>query len=74
MCAAHGRSRKEMQDAAAAMSAGFAEADAEARQEFESAREEIKNRDSEEYNILKIQLEGIIEELEGHFEAVSNNE
>lgn len=35
-----------------------------------SPREEIKNRNSEEYNILKIQLEGIIEELEGHFEAV----
>lgn len=40
------------------------------RPENAPGREEIKNRNSEEYNILKIQLEGIIEELEGHFEAV----
>jgi hypothetical protein len=39
-----------------------------------SPREEIKNRNSEEYNVLKIQLEGIIEELEGHFEAVSQHD
>lgn len=37
-------------------------------QDFEAQREEIKNRNSEEYNVLKIQLEGIIEELERHFE------
>ncbi|GBF98175.1 hypothetical protein Rsub_10675 [Raphidocelis subcapitata] len=69
IAASHARQRKEMADVASAMSAGFAEAEGEARQEFESAREEIKNHNSEEYNILKIQLEGIIEELEGHFEA-----
>jgi hypothetical protein len=28
---------------------------------------------SEEYNVLKIQLEGIIEELERHFEQVSRS-
>ncbi len=39
-------------------------------QEFEAQREEIKNRNSEDYNVLKIQLEGIIEELERHFEQV----
>jgi len=38
------------------------------QQDFEAQREEIKNRNSEEYNVLKIQLEGIIEELERHFE------
>lgn len=55
---------------ASAMQVEFGEADNDAKQEFESAREELKNRDSEDYNVLKIQLEGIIEELERHFEQV----
>ena len=38
-------------------------------QEFETAREELRNRASEEYNVLKIQLEGQIEELERTIEA-----
>lgn len=38
MAASHARQRKEMQDVAAAMQAGFSEAEAEARQEYESAR------------------------------------
>lgn len=32
---------------------------------------QVRNRNSEEYNVLKIQLEGIIEELERHFEQAS---
>jgi len=44
-----------------AMDGEFNDAENELRQEFESQREEIKNRNSEEYNVLKIQLEGIIE-------------
>lgn len=39
----------------------------QARQEFESTREEIKNRNSEEYNVLKLQLEGTIDDLEQQF-------
>lgn len=57
-----------MNDMMAAMEHEFQEAENEARHEFESVREEIKNRNSEEYNVLKIQLEGTIEELERHFE------
>lgn len=41
----------------------------QALQEFETAREELRNRASEEYNVLKIQLEGQIEELERTIEA-----
>ena len=41
----------------------------QALQEFETAREELRNRTSEEYNVLKIQLEGQIEELERTIEA-----
>lgn len=65
---AHSRQKKDMNDMIAAMENEFLEAENELRQEFESQREEIKNRNSEEYNVLKIQLEGIIEELERHFE------
>ena len=47
----------------------FERAKQEAQQEFESQREEIKNRNSEEYNVLKISLESTIEDLEKHFEV-----
>ena len=44
MSFSHSRQKKEMADLMAAMEAEFAEADSEARQEFETAREEIRNR------------------------------
>ena len=69
MTSSHNRQKKEMADLMTAMEGEFAEADSEARQEFEAAREEIRNRSSEEYNVLKISLEGQIEELERTFEA-----
>eukprot|EP00232_Nephroselmis_pyriformis_P026137 CAMPEP_0182864200 /NCGR_PEP_ID=MMETSP0034_2-20130328/7042_1 /TAXON_ID=156128 /ORGANISM="Nephroselmis pyriformis, Strain CCMP717" /LENGTH=528 /DNA_ID=CAMNT_0024996449 /DNA_START=166 /DNA_END=1749 /DNA_ORIENTATION=+ len=65
----HVKQKKDMQDIMAAMEQEFEQAEAEARQEFESQREEIKNRNSEEYNVLKISLESTIEELERHFES-----
>mgnify|MGYP003684409293 CR=1 FL=1 len=42
-------------------------------QEFESAKEEIKNKNSEEYNVLRFTLEGLIEELERHFDDAHAN-
>ena len=65
---AHSRQKKDMNDMMTAMEQGFQDAENEARHEFESVREEIKNRNSEEYNVLKIQLNGTIEDLERHFE------
>lgn len=38
-------------------------------QEFESQREEIKNKNSEDYNVMKITLESNINELEKKFEV-----
>ncbi|GMH33964.1 hypothetical protein BSKO_01798 [Bryopsis sp. KO-2023] len=64
----HNKQVKDMTDMMNAMEQEFSHAEGEARQEFESQREEVKNRNSEEYNVLKIQLEGTIEELERHFE------
>ena len=37
-------------------------------QEFEAQREEVKNKNSEDYNVLKISLESSIDELEKYFE------
>ena len=58
MASSHNRQKKEMADLMTAMEGEFAEADSE-----------IRNRSSEEYNVLKISLEGQIEELERTFEA-----
>lgn len=66
--AQHSRQRKDFLDVIEAMQHEFAEAESEAKQDFEAAREEIRNRASEEYNVLKISLESTIEELERHFE------
>eukprot|EP01029_Cantina_marsupialis_P001879 TRINITY_DN116_c4_g1_i1.p1 TRINITY_DN116_c4_g1~~TRINITY_DN116_c4_g1_i1.p1 ORF type:complete len:503 (-),score=175.67 TRINITY_DN116_c4_g1_i1:227-1735(-) len=41
----------------------------ETRQEFEQLREEVKNRDLEDVNVLRITLDAQIEELERHFET-----
>jgi hypothetical protein len=71
--ASHARHKKEMLDIMATMEAEFNEQESEARQEFESTREEIKNRNMEEYNVLRFTLEGFIEELERHFDAAHAN-
>merc|ERR1712025_1175667 len=62
------RHRKEMSDMMDAMESEFAEVEAEAKHDIESQREEIKNKNSEDYNVLKISLESTIDELERHFD------
>lgn len=66
--AVHEEKVHEMEDLIHAMEAEFNEAEGDDRQDFEASREEIKNKNSEEYNVLKIQLEGNVEELERSFE------
>ena len=58
----------EMSNLIQVMENECAEVEGEDRQEFESQREEIKNKNAEEYNVLKIQLEGNIEGLERQFD------
>ena len=58
-----------MLDILAQMEYDFNEQENDARQEFEATREEIKNKNSEEYNVLRFTLEGLIEELERHFDS-----
>lgn len=58
----------EMKKLIAVMENEQAESEADCKQEFEAQREEIKNKNSEEYNVLKIQLEGSVEDLEHQFD------
>lgn len=69
----HGTHVTEMKDVLAVMEKEFQEEELDARQEFEGAREEIKNKNSEEYNVLRFTLEGLIEELERHFDSAHAN-
>lgn len=49
------------------------EREAEAKHSFEQLREEIRNRNLEEINMLRISLDAQIEELEQHFETAHLN-
>jgi len=73
MTTSHGRHKKELLDIMALMESEFKDHELEARQDFESAREEIKNKNSEDYNVLRFTLEGLIEELERHFDSAHAN-
>lgn len=66
--ACHEQRMKETGELIHAMETEFADAEGEDRQEFDAQREEIKNKNSEEYNVLKIQLEGNVEEFERKFD------
>jgi hypothetical protein len=48
--------------------AQFNEMDAEVKQEHETQREEIRNKNLEDINVLRITLDSTIEDLEQHFE------
>ncbi|TMW64998.1 hypothetical protein Poli38472_009165 [Pythium oligandrum] len=49
------------------------EKEAETRQEHEQLREEIRNKNLEDINVLRITLDSMIEELEQHFETAHLN-
>jgi dynein regulatory complex subunit 2 len=65
----HNRERTEIEDIMAAVEADERDREAEAKTEHETLREEIRNKNLEDINVLRIQLESNIEELERHFEA-----
>lgn len=66
--AAHQRQRRDLLELMRAMEEAHERAEHDALAAFETAREEIKNRDGEEYNALKFSLEAAVEALEKHFE------
>ena len=62
--ATHRKRRDEMLELIDAMERQHAESNARAQNDFETAREEIKNRNGEEYNALRLTLEQSIDALE----------
>ena len=65
----HNMEKTELMDIMAAVEADEQERAQEAKTEHETLREEIRNRNLEDINVLRITLESNIEELERHFEA-----
>ena len=65
----HEHSCAELHNVMGAMEAAQAEKRAEASQEHETLREEIRNKNLEDINMLRITLDSTIEDLEQHFET-----
>ena len=66
--ASHSRRRDDMHELIAAMEREHADATARAQNDFETAREEIKNRNGEDYNALRLTLETSVEALQAAME------
>jgi len=69
----HGREVGELNNIMAAIDAEEKERENEMRTEHEQTREEIRNRNLEEINVLRITLDTQIEDLEQHFETAHWN-
>ncbi|CAM9440632.1 unnamed protein product [Ectocarpus sp. 8 AP-2014] len=64
---------QELSDIIAAVETQEEEREADAKQEHEQQREEIRNKNLEEINVLRITLDTQIEDLEQHFETAHIN-
>jgi len=64
---------QRLQDVLFAMEQNHQEKEAEARQDFQSMRDEIKNKNLEEKHALRIQLEGAVESLWKQFQSALKN-
>jgi len=69
----HQREKQELLDIIATVDRDEGEREAELRQEFDQSREEIRNKNLEDINVLRITLEGIIDNLETSFEQSHMN-
>lgn len=69
----HRQEMNDIQDILFAMEENASERENEARQEFQSLRDEIKNKNLEEKHALRIQLEGQVEDLWKQFQAALKN-
>mmetsp|Transcript_11897 Transcript_11897/g.36053 ORF Transcript_11897/g.36053 Transcript_11897/m.36053 type:complete len:511 (-) Transcript_11897:121-1653(-) len=70
---AHTQDMQELNDIIEAIEAEEAEKDGESKHEHEMVREEIKNRNSDEIQLLRMTLDQRIEELEQFFENAHLN-
>ncbi|KAG3008294.1 Coiled-coil domain-containing protein 65 [Phytophthora cactorum] len=69
----HTMERNELQRIMQAVDQQEKEREADAKQEHEQLREEIRNKNLEDINVLRITLDSSIEELEQHFETAHLN-
>ncbi|KAK1933929.1 Dynein regulatory complex subunit 2 [Phytophthora citrophthora] len=69
----HTMERNELQRIMQAVDHQEKEREADAKQEHEQLREEIRNKNLEDINVLRITLDSSIEELEQHFETAHLN-
>ena len=69
----HTREMDEIMDIIFAMEQEFEESESEARQDFHSLRDEIKNKNLEDKHALRIQLEGQVEDLWKQFQTALKN-
>uniref|UniRef100_T2MAI1 Dynein regulatory complex subunit 2 n=1 Tax=Hydra vulgaris TaxID=6087 RepID=T2MAI1_HYDVU len=69
----HAKEMEEMADILFTMEHDFEEAESDARQEFHSLYDEVKNKNLEEKHALRIQLEGQVEELWKSFQTALKN-
>eukprot|EP00698_Gefionella_okellyi_P005414 TRINITY_DN14964_c0_g1_i1.p1 TRINITY_DN14964_c0_g1~~TRINITY_DN14964_c0_g1_i1.p1 ORF type:complete len:502 (+),score=145.78 TRINITY_DN14964_c0_g1_i1:63-1568(+) len=66
--AQHNQERTELMEVMATMDREFAESESLARMHFTTTKDELNTKNSEDYGIMKGNLDGNIEELERHFE------
>lgn len=69
----HLKDKKELEDVMLTVEEEEKERENEERQDHDQAREELRNKNLEELNVLRITLESQIMELEKHFEAAHLN-
>lgn len=69
----HNFDKKELEDVMLTVEEEEKERENEERQDHDQAREELRNKNLEELNVLRITLESQIMELEKHFEAAHLN-
>lgn len=63
----HAATRGELIEIIELVETQFKDSEAEAKQDFDSYCEELKNKNLEDRNVLKLMLEAQIEQLENHF-------
>ncbi|KAK3751513.1 hypothetical protein QZH41_019090 [Actinostola sp. cb2023] len=69
----HKKEMHDTQDIMFAMEEEWNEQESEAKQDFQSLRDEIKNKNIEEKHALRIQLEGTVEDLWRQFQQALKN-
>jgi dynein regulatory complex subunit 2 len=69
----HASNVAELENLIAMIEQAHQDEETDKRQEFESLCEEVKNKNLEDLNVLKLTLEALIEQLEKHFENAHEN-